>query len=55
VVIFFSTASSWHKVTPFGIRPLLNWIRREYGEYDIYITENGFSDYLGTVLAPFFL
>ncbi len=40
------SASSWLKVVPFGIRRMMNWIKEEYGaDVDIYITENGFSDY----------
>ena len=37
------------RVTPFGIRPLMNWITDNYGPWDIYITENGFSDYQGNL------
>jgi len=44
---WYPTASSWMRVTPFGIRPLLNFIRENYGDYDILITENGYSDYQG--------
>ena len=29
------------QVTPWGIRSILNWVRREYGDIKIYITENG--------------
>ncbi|KAJ4448532.1 hypothetical protein ANN_10550 [Periplaneta americana] len=33
------------KVTPTGMRKLLNWIRQQYGDHwDIFITENGFAD-----------
>ena len=35
--------SVWLKSVPWGIRGLLNWIKSEYGEIDIYVTENGFS------------
>jgi beta-glucosidase/6-phospho-beta-glucosidase/beta-galactosidase len=34
----------WLKVTPWGLRSTLNWLAAEYGDMDIYITENGFSD-----------
>ena len=43
-------ASSWLKVTPFGIRKMMNWITEEYGnDVPIYITENGFSDFIGNL------
>ncbi len=46
----FRAASTWLKVAPFGIRKLMNWIGKTYGpEIDIYITENGFSDFLGNL------
>lgn len=32
------------QVVPWGFRKAINWIRREYGEVVIYVTENGFSD-----------
>ncbi|XP_042539458.1 lactase-phlorizin hydrolase [Dipodomys spectabilis] len=34
-------SSAMHKVVPWGMRRLLNWIKEEYGEIPIYITENG--------------
>jgi beta-glucosidase/6-phospho-beta-glucosidase/beta-galactosidase len=47
---WYSSASSWLKVCPFGIRNLMNWLTDTYGsQWDIYITENGFSDYLGNI------
>lgn len=42
-------ASSWLKIAPFGIRKCLNWARENYGDIDMYITENGFSDRLGNI------
>ena len=45
---WFSAASSWLKVTPFGFRKLLNWVSEEY-QKPIIVTENGFSDYLGNL------
>ena len=44
---WYSAASSWLKVTPFGMRRLMNWLKTNYGSIPIYITENGFSDHLG--------
>ncbi len=47
---WYTSASSWLKVTPFGIRRLMNWIRDNYGHnLPIYITENGVSDHLGNI------
>lgn len=38
------SASEWLRVTPFCIRNALNWVKRQYGDVEIIITENGFSD-----------
>ncbi|CAL4160093.1 unnamed protein product [Meganyctiphanes norvegica] len=46
---WYGSGSSWLKVTPFGIRRILNWAAKEYGDVDIYITENGFSDRQGNI------
>jgi len=47
---WYQSGSSWLKVTPWGLRSTLNWITKEYeGKYDIYITENGFSDKQGNL------
>jgi len=46
---WYPSASEWLKVAPWGLRPQLEWIKKEYGDIDIYITENGFSDRLGNL------
>ena len=35
--------SSWLRSVPWGIRGVLNWIKEQYGDIDVYVTENGFS------------
>lgn len=47
---WYAAGSSWLKVTPWGLREVLKWLNNEYeGKYDIYVTENGFSDKLGNL------
>jgi len=46
---WYVAGSSWLKVTPWGIRSAINWASKQYGQPDIYITENGFSDRLGNL------
>ncbi|CAL1538497.1 unnamed protein product [Lymnaea stagnalis] len=43
------SVSYWLNINPIGIRKLLNWMRKEYGNIPIYITENGLSDRNGTL------
>jgi beta-glucosidase/6-phospho-beta-glucosidase/beta-galactosidase len=38
------SGSVWLRVHPSGIRHLLNWIRKEYNNPIVYVTENGVSD-----------
>lgn len=45
----FRSGSTWLKVTPVGIRRMLNWVKYTYGEFPIYITENGVSDRNGSL------
>nr|XP_002712475.1 lactase/phlorizin hydrolase isoform X1 [Oryctolagus cuniculus] len=37
------SGSFWLKMTPFGFRRILNWIKEEYNNPPIYVTENGVS------------
>ena len=41
---FNRSGSSWLHVTPFGIRKVLNWLKRKYNNVPVYVTENGVSD-----------
>ncbi|XP_053733795.1 lactase/phlorizin hydrolase-like [Synchiropus splendidus] len=41
---WLDSGSSWLKVTPFGFRKILNFIKTEYGNPPIIITENGISE-----------
>lgn len=43
-----STGSGWLKVYPKGMYELLKWIRKEYDNPPVYVTENGVSDRGGT-------
>ncbi|KAK7826690.1 hypothetical protein U0070_007852, partial [Myodes glareolus] len=35
------SGSFWLKMTPFGFRRILNWLKEEYNNPPIYVTENG--------------
>ncbi|ELV10219.1 Lactase-phlorizin hydrolase [Tupaia chinensis] len=37
------SGSFWLKMTPFGFRRVLNWLKEEYNNPPIYVTENGVS------------
>uniref|UniRef100_A0A8C4TIM0 Lactase n=1 Tax=Erpetoichthys calabaricus TaxID=27687 RepID=A0A8C4TIM0_ERPCA len=41
---WLGSGSFWLKVTPFGFRKILKYIKEEYGNPPIYITENGISE-----------
>uniref|UniRef100_A0A1Y9J107 Cytosolic beta-glucosidase n=1 Tax=Anopheles quadriannulatus TaxID=34691 RepID=A0A1Y9J107_ANOQN len=43
-----SAGSPWLKVYPRGMYNVLSWIRREYGNPPVWVTENGVSDLGGT-------
>lgn len=36
--------ADWLYVVPWGFRKLLNWIKNEYGNPKLYVTENGYAD-----------
>ncbi|CAG0918060.1 unnamed protein product [Notodromas monacha] len=44
---WYSSGSSWLKVVPFGLRVLMNYVKNEYDNVPVYITESGFSDKAG--------
>nr|AHZ59665.1 glycoside hydrolase family 1 [Phyllotreta striolata] len=45
-------ASSWLKVTPWGIKKLLVWLYNEYDKPQILVSENGYSDSDGRLDDP---
>ena len=46
---WYPSGSSWLRVAPFGMRSFLNWAKEEYGDIEMIITENGFSDQQGNL------
>ena len=46
---WYSSGSFWLKITPQGIRKVLNWIKDSYDNPPVIITENGVSDNLGNL------
>ncbi|CAG9813261.1 unnamed protein product [Phaedon cochleariae] len=42
-------ASPWLVVTPWGMQKLLRWIKNQYNNPRMIVTENGYSDYDGTL------
>ena len=45
---FLQANSSWLYAVPWGFRKLLNWVRNRYGDTEIIITENGWSEAAAT-------
>lgn len=41
---WISSGSFWLKITPFGFRKILKFIKDEYGNPPVYVTENGISE-----------
>ncbi|TKS67588.1 Lactase-phlorizin hydrolase [Collichthys lucidus] len=41
---WIESGSSWLKITPFGFRKILKFIKDEYGNPPVYVTENGISE-----------
>ncbi|XP_060064598.1 uncharacterized protein LOC132544951 [Ylistrum balloti] len=43
------SGSSWLRVTPFGMRKLLRWIKFKYPDVPVYVADNGVSDKDGSL------
>ena len=41
---WIGSGSFWLKITPYGFRRILNFIKEEYGNPPVYVTENGISE-----------
>lgn len=41
---WIESGSFWLKITPFGFRKILKFIKDEYGKPPVYVTENGISE-----------
>ncbi len=42
---WMESGSSWLRIVPYGLRKLLSFLKEEYGDPPIYITENGVSEH----------
>lgn len=47
LLLFVSSGSNWLFFTPDLMRAVLVWIKEQYGNPPVYVTENGFSDNTG--------
>jgi len=43
-LIYARSGTDWLKEVPWGLRKLLNWVRIQYGNPPVIVTENGVSD-----------
>ena len=50
---WFMTGSANKRVTPWGLRSTLAWIKSHYPGVDVYITENGVSDKVNLLHVKF--
>ena len=46
---WYGSATDWLKITPFGMRYLLQWIKDRFNNPKILITENGIGDNAGNL------
>nr|CAH0099623.1 unnamed protein product [Daphnia galeata] len=46
---WYGSGSPWLKITPFGLRNLLVWLRDKFNDPEMIITENGCSDTAGNL------